>query len=161
VTTTIGIVFMVYGGVRVFEVIVYQSNVLFFDPVRTAEADKRFAIKGYRRIVILSLHGYVETIFWFALFYRQLRSHFGLGDSAAMVHSALETPIGALYYSLVTMATLGYGEFTPNDNFGRVIVSCQIVAAVFLTIVVLARLIAYLPQPASLEQYFDKPTDRA
>lgn len=133
---------LVYGAVRVFEIFIYQANVVFFDAYRTGQ---EYAVHGFRRIVILSLHSYVEVFFWFALFYRNANDWFSKPD---IVNSF----DGALYLSMVTMATLGYGDIIPVEDHsgGRLLVTVHMGISIFLTLVVLARLISYLPQPRTL-----------
>src|SRR5206468_2499479 len=56
---------LVYGGLRVFEVVVTQTNVLLFDEWRARRRGVSYALRGYRRILILLLHNYAEVVFWF------------------------------------------------------------------------------------------------
>jgi hypothetical protein len=78
--------------------------------------------------------------------YSYSRALFG-GDYVA----ALSTARGALYYSVVTMATLGYGDIFPTDDRARVFVTVHLGVAVFITLLVLARFVSYLPAPRSKE----------
>lgn len=52
-----------YGLLRVFEIIIYQINVLFFHPYKFHKAGNEYKIKSPTRIVILLLHNYVEVMF--------------------------------------------------------------------------------------------------
>ena len=63
VTYIIGI----YGCLRVFEVIIYQINVMFFDPYRASKKGEVYKIKSPVRMVILLLHNYVEVMFWYTV----------------------------------------------------------------------------------------------
>lgn len=64
------IIFLIaYGLIRAFEVIVYQINVMLFDPYRNYIIGKSYKIKSPTRSVILLLHNYVELIFWYATIY--------------------------------------------------------------------------------------------
>lgn len=56
-----------YGSLRVFEVIVYQINVVFFDPYRAHKARRQYKVKSIRRIILALFHNYVEIMFWFAV----------------------------------------------------------------------------------------------
>jgi len=136
-----------YGGIRVFEIIVYQAKVVLFDPYRqprtTTTTD--YAVRSYRRIVVLALHNYFEAVLWFAAAYCSF--HHLFGDKAIV----LSTPMGALYYSMVTMTTVGYGEITPASDGGRALVVAHLFVAVFMTLVILARLIGFLPVPRTLD----------
>jgi voltage-gated potassium channel len=46
------------------------------------------------------------------------------------------TPASALYFSLLTFATVGYGDFAPANDTMRLFVSAEIVASMFYTILV-------------------------
>lgn len=60
---------LLYGLLRVFEVLVYQINVMLFDPYRAYMNRKVYKIKSSTRMVILLLHNYLELIFWYAVIY--------------------------------------------------------------------------------------------
>lgn len=60
------IVLSVYGSLRVFEVIIYQINVVIFDPYRAYKAKEKYKIKSIRRMIIALFHNYVEIMFWYA-----------------------------------------------------------------------------------------------
>lgn len=130
-----------YGVFRVFELITYNLSVLFVHPLITDS----FALRSFRRSVILALHNYVEVFFWYAAAYRHLAGHFG--DMCGIVGTA----DGALYYSVVTMATVGYGDITPQDALTRWLAISHICVSIFLTLVVLARFVSLLPAPRSLD----------
>ena len=42
-----------YALLRVFEVVVYQINVLLFDEYRATKAGRSYALNGYRRMIVL------------------------------------------------------------------------------------------------------------
>ncbi len=134
-----------WAALRVFEVVIYQVNVLFFDAYRAAKMGKPYALRGYRRLVLLTLHNYAEVVVWFALFYRSMASSFSDDQNA------LQTTAGSIYYSLVTMSTLGYGDIHPNGHSGFALVACHLGVSLFLTLVIVARIISFLPQPATLD----------
>ena len=131
---------MIYGGIRLIEVVVYQAKVvlLLFEPDDNT-------VRSYPRIVLLALHNYVEAVVWFAAAYATFRGMFG---EKAVV---LSTPVGALYNSMVTMTTLGYGEITPTNDCGRALVVTHLLVAVFMTLVILARFVGFLPVPKTLD----------
>jgi len=128
-----------YGAVRVFDIVTYHLGVLFAHPT---SAD--FALRSLRRSVVLALHNYGEVLFWFAAAYRRFAVHFSNSDIVGSVD-------GALYYSVVTMTTVGYGDITPSDALSRWIAVMHISVSLFLTLIVLGRLVSLLPKPKSLD----------
>ena len=142
---------LLYGSVRVFEIIVYQAKVVLFDAYRQPRSTPDYAVRSYRRIVVLALHNYFEVVFWFAAAYAALSELFG--DKALLV----ARPAGALYFSIVTMATVGYGDVAPSSDGGRILVTLQVAIGLLMTIVILARVVAFLPTPRTLDEA-EKPS---
>jgi hypothetical protein len=89
---------------------------------------------------------YIEILAWFSLFYHHWASWF---DDRLLI---LTRPIGALYFSLVTMSTLGYGEVIPLNSKARGLVVIQTLIGIFLLVLIISRIISYLPKPKTLEK---------
>lgn len=102
-------VFSIYGAERVFETVVYQVNVLLFDEYRAERAGQNYAVRGFRRIIILLAHNYVEIMLWYAIFY--LRFHDSFVDGATRLRISLQ----AIGYSFNAMTTFGYASTSPTD----------------------------------------------
>jgi len=136
---------MIYAAIRLLEVTTYQARVVLLDPYNHPGRVSDYALRSYRRTVVLALHNYVEAVIWFAAAYSYLRDSFVGKDHLA-------TPIGALYYSMVTMTTVGYGDIAPNACTGQALVIAHLLVAVFMTLVIFARIIAFLPRPKTLDE---------
>jgi len=136
-----------YAGIRVFEVVIYQVNVLLFDPYRAEKRGAKYDLGGYRRIVICLIHNYLEILFWFALYYRNFFCSFKTKGITLNAFS------GSLYFSLVTMSTLGYGDITPKNIFGIILCSVQTLVGIFMALLILGRFISLLPRPGMLDKY--------
>ena len=117
-----------YAAYRIFEIVLVNINI-FLSPEPN--------LSGIRRSIILLFHNYIELLFWFACIYLLRPGCFKyIADSA----------IRSLYFSVVTMTTLGYGDIKPVKDIGRVIVSIQTLVGLFMGIGILARFISMLPQ---------------
>jgi len=127
---------------RVIEMVTYQLNVLLVDQFH----NPNYALGGYRRILILSIMNYIEMITWFGTFYYCWST--GFKDTG----SVLSSPTGSLYFSLVTISTLGYGEVTPINNGTRALVILQILVGIFLLLLIISRVLSYLPKPHTLDK---------
>ena len=136
-----------YGGIRVFEVCIYQINVLLFDEYRARKAGKSYALRGFRRLVILSLHNYVEIIFWFALFYRNLGCAFETGQVS------LDSFLVSLNFSFVTMTNFGHTVISPRGTLGVLLLFIQSVIGLFMALLILARFISLIPSPETLDEF--------
>ncbi|BAU26563.1 hypothetical protein DFP93_10855 [Aneurinibacillus soli] len=137
---------MAYGFIRVFEVTVYQVNVLLFDPYQT----ENYAVKSYRRLVILLLHNYVEVIIWFAAAYVWLAN---LGK-AVIPLEAMTTPFGTFMYSFLTMVGFGSNsintDMLKNITIWHSVLVVQAIIGLFMTLICLARFVSLLPAPDTM-----------
>lgn len=89
------------------------------------------------RWLLVGLLNYSEVVLWFAVIYRFNACHFISGNDIV----PLSNSWGSLYYSMVTITTLGYGEIRPNDVVGARLVILELTAGVFMALVVLARFV--------------------
>ena len=93
--SAICVVAAVYASVRVFEIAVYQINVVLFDAYRHAKAGGIASpVKGYRRLVVLILQNYAEIVFWFAILYSVNASHFPVDGNAVPQGHTLNSCVG-------------------------------------------------------------------
>lgn len=135
----------VYGLVRVFEVVVYQVNVLLFDHFRAIQRGDAYKLGGYRRLIILLIQNYFEIIFWFAaqyVFFGQLFSF--------LVEGTADSVLGAVYTSFVVMTSFGVENIAPTGVLAYTIVIAQAMIGLFMTLLSLARFIGLLPAPGTL-----------
>jgi voltage-gated potassium channel Kch len=74
--------------------------------------------------------------------------HFGLKDMAnngAEIHDALIS----MYFSVVTLTTVGYGDFVPLDKFGRLAAAWEaLIGYVLMAVLVAALVSAFKPERA-------------
>jgi hypothetical protein len=139
---------LIYGGFRLFEVMIVQINLLLFDQYRANKNKRPYLITSFRRTVLLLMHNYLEIIVWFALIYRHFQYVFGIKTLTL----TLDSFWGSFYFSLVTMTTLGYGDITPKNTTGAIIVIIQTLIGIFMTLLLLARFVASLPRTESMDE---------
>ncbi|MGD8190274.1 hypothetical protein ACQCN2_09860 [Brevibacillus ginsengisoli] len=133
-------ILLIYSFIRVTEIIVYQVNVLLFDPYRNLG----FSVRSYRRSVILLIHNYMELIFWFASSYTILSKTLDLGMRFHGVGDII-------LFSFLTMVTFGSSSVKEIVHIGHAIIFVQAIIGLFMTIVSFARFVGLLPKPASQE----------
>lgn len=142
-------IIITYGMLRVFEIIVYQLNVLFFDPYHAQKRKEVYKIKSPTRMVILLLHNYVEVMFWYAAIIIALISL----NTASMTCTLGEY----IRSSVLCVATFNSGaiEEITGQLYPRLsnIVFFQVVTGLIMTIVSLARFIGLMPDI----EYIDDP----
>lgn len=81
--------------------------------------------RSYRRSMLLLFFNYLEIVFAFAVLYA----------TGTHLNKPLNNWIDAIYFSLVTASSIGYGDMYPTDSYGRLMVALQ--AVLFLFFVVL------------------------
>ena len=147
-------ILLIYGAIRVAETVVYQINVLLLDQYRNLRRRREdrstppYAVRGFRRLVVLALHNYLEVILWFAAFYAWM------SPSLYSSRINIRTVQGALYFSISTMTTLGLGDIVPcHTAVALFTVSAQALIGLFLTVVVFARVLSLIPAPISMDDY--------
>lgn len=133
---------VIYGLLRVLEIAVYQANVLLFDEYRAVKAGRKYALHGYRRMILLLIHNYIEIILWLACTYAMFAAEF--------VHKwegGARTMLGSIYSSFITMTTFGDFDLLPNSNLAAVILIFHSTVGLFMTLLSLARFISLIPEP--------------
>ena len=153
-----------YGLMRVFEIFVYQVNVLLFDEYRAVvkkdqepedvekDVDKQnnknknsYAVKSYRRMIVLLLHNFTEIIFWFAASYAILSNEFSFNIKQATI-------IEIIYTSFIKLTNFGSVSLDYKTPLGMRIIWFQSIVGMFMTVVVIARFIGLLPAPNSKDK---------
>jgi Ion channel len=119
---------------RVYEIICYE--VLY-------HAHDDMPIQGRYAEIIRVLWHYMEIVFAFGIFYLiavdQASDSFRSSRCDPPLHQEW---INAAYFSLVTLATIGYGDYAPQTCLGKILISLEVLVGVFLLAVVLQRILS-------------------
>lgn len=132
-----------YGGLRVFEVVLFQflTQILGGYPTN-ARPRLHYTVLSLRRSILLAGLLYIETLIWFASFYR-------MGSGCFKTDLPLDGVLVPLYFSTVTITTLGYGDVSAVKSCGFVLVILETLVGFFMTVLIVARLVSYLPSPTT------------
>ena len=139
-------IMVIYALLRIFEVTVYQINVLLFDEYRAAKKNLQYVLTGYRRVVILIIQNYFEIIFWFASEYVFFHDIFSFNVSGT--HQSV---FGAIYTSFVVMTSFGFYNVIPLSLLAYSLLIFQAITGLFMTLLSLSRFISLIPNPKSLD----------
>lgn len=136
-----------YGAARCFEMLIYHVNVLLFDEYRDRKAGREYKVRGYRRLVLLLLHNFIELILWFALFYRMM--------TAEMLPEPInpDSVSSSINFSFVIMTSFGLPGMQPNTSFAQAVVLAESMIGLFLAVMILARFMGMLPPPESKDPH--------
>ena len=137
-----GYLFMGYGFLRTFEIVVYQTNVLLFDEYRVVKAGGEYRLEGYRRIVLLLLHNYFEIILWLACTYTVMAT-----DFEHKWQPGTGTVFGGIFSSFITMTSFGDFDLLPKSTMAASVLLFHATVGLFMTLLSLARFISLIPAP--------------
>lgn len=135
-------IIITYASMRIFEVIIYQLNVFFFDQYRYERNGNDYSIKSSTRMVILLLHNYVEIMFWYVAIIISLIRINGGG-----IHDSWVSCVQSNIICIATFDSSGIREIIGgmNSNLGQVIF-LEIITGIIMTLISLARFIGVMPQ---------------
>lgn len=148
---------MIYGFFRTFEIIIYQINVLLFDEYRANLNGKEYALRGYRRIVLLLLHNYIEIVCWFGVAYMWF---YRSGYISLPFGSAEPTFLRVLHESMILMFTFSPHEYAANTSIGLAVFTIHAIVGLFMTLVVFARFLGLLPSPKTMDEFENGPDEK-
>lgn len=138
-------VFITYGTVRIFEIIIYQLNVLLFDPYRASKLNKVYKIKSPTRLVVLLFHNYFEIICWFTTILIGF-----LNMENQLSHSWGEYLKMNFFYISTFNTSAIISDYSKVPGSASIILFESLVGYV-ITLVTMARFIGLLPQTQSID----------
>lgn len=91
------------------------------------------------RSVLLSFASYVQAVLCYAYAFCLLRGSFMLDSTQHPSNLAIE----AMYSSVGTIATVGYGALKPIDAIGKTLVASELVVGLYFVVIILAQVSAW------------------
>lgn len=112
--------------IRILFVIVvwFMTETVLYVPTLIFASDSLSRPRSYRRSMLLLFFNYLEIIFDFAVIY----------SVGSFFNKPFQSWTDPIYFSFITSASIGYGDFFPVTPHGKLIVSCH--SVVFLIFVV-------------------------
>lgn len=139
--------FSIYGIVRIFEIFVYQINVLLFYEYhhKVKEPDEEYKIKSPTRLIILLFYNYAEIVCWFSAI---VISCLSLNES--LTHS-WPYYIRLNFLCVITMSSDELLKEISCFSWFSMLAYYESVLGFIMTIILLARFIGLLPQTKSID----------
>lgn len=127
-------ILILYGAIRVFEIIIYQINVLLFHPYHNLVVlkEKEYKLTNPYRSVVLLGHNFIEVIFWFTA-----TTSFFQNDGTRLILKLMD--------NAVRIFTFNYEKVAPGANFLQLIFFMEVICGILLTVISLAKFIGELP----------------
>jgi hypothetical protein len=109
----------------IFGILIWlMAETLLYVPMLIFASDSLSRPRSYRRSTLLLFLNYLEITFDFAVMY----------SIGASFNQSFRTWIDPIYFSFITSASIGYGDYYPITLMGKLMVSCH--SVVFLIFVV-------------------------
>lgn len=142
-------IILIYSCLRVFEIIIYQINVLLFHPYRAKKAGEEYKVGSVTRMVIALLHNYVEIMFWYST---MLFSLIVLNGGNTHNVSWIEY-IRSNVLCIVTLDRDVVKEVVQSSyEYLSDLIFFEIISGIIMTLISLARFIGALPGVESKEE---------
>jgi hypothetical protein len=126
---------MVYGMIYLMlETVLYIPTLIF-------ASDLFSKPRSYKRSMLLLFFNYLEIVFSYAVIY----------SCGNYLNKPFMHWFDAVYFSIITSSSIGYGDFYPETTFGKVLVSSQ--ALLFLFFVIL--FLNFFSSKIKAKGYFD------
>jgi len=117
---------------RLVDAFNYRLSILFVDRYKA-----NWGLRSLARSLILILINYLEIIVCFAVLYLNTNSV----ESTTKPGLLISNPLDALYFSTVTITTLGYGDFVPGNDTARILVTLELIFGFIFVALVLGLLL--------------------
>lgn len=98
---------------------------IFYIPTLIFASDLFSRPRSYRRSMLLLFFNYLEIVFAYAVFY----------SCGNYLNKPFQNWFDAIYFSIITSSSIGYGDFYPVETTGKFLVSTQ--ALLFLFFIIL------------------------
>jgi hypothetical protein len=124
---------MVLAIYRVFDIVSYR---IFFLLVKSEV--RPWTADTLRRSLVIVLLNFFEIVVAFAILYA------ATGSIASSAHPDIfiDSPGLAFYYSLITISTVGYGDYVPANSVGRALAMVEVSTMLLFLIYLLPALIS-------------------
>ena len=141
---------IVLASYRLVDALAYRLCVLFVDRYNPG-----WGVHSLNRTLLLLLLNYFELAVGFAVLYLATGS-VALDSEAA----AIAEPGRALYFSIVTLSTLGYGDIAPLTDTGRLLAALEVLAGFMLVVLVIGAFLTGLRDIKSVGRPADPSAKR-
>jgi hypothetical protein len=105
----------------------FMADTFLYVPTLIFASDIFSKPRSYRRSMLLVFLNYIETVLSFGVIY----------DSAPYFNKPFEHWFDPIYFSFVTSATVGYGDYYPVTEMGKFWVSAQTVVVIMFVVLFL------------------------
>lgn len=96
---------------------------------------KKNGLEYYERIA-LALRSFVELVLNYAMLYYILDTYFvRYGFWEGLFNQPLQDPLTALYFSLITIVSIGYGDYYPIHDISKLLIMYEIINGLLLLVV--------------------------
>jgi|GEM_PF-3493807 len=118
---------------RILDILSTHFCILLIDSQKS-----NWAPGSFNRSLLLILLNFYEIVVVYGFLY------LSIGNIVNTQNEKLITPISAFYFSLVTLTTLGFGDFVPKSDSSRFIVMLEVFTGIIFLLIVIPSIISRL-----------------
>ncbi len=144
----LSLIIATYGFLRIFETIVYQINVVLFDPYRAKKNGKPYRVKSIRRMIIALFHNYIEIIFWYSTITSAISIYANIPLNVNWIDYTISTILCVVFYNDSGI----YNIFSTELPVIFRVVFFEIISGLIMTIISIARFIGILPTVDEIDE---------
>ena len=126
-----------------------RSNIPYLVAIYYAYAIVALARQLLRKVALEDdrIYGGLAIYLLIAIMFTTIHRHISLVDASAYIETTNGTPVlfhwnDALYFSVSTITTLGFGDIVPGSPWARAATIVEVVLGVFITVIFVAQLVA-------------------
>ena len=139
--------------------VIMSIDTLHFLAARVFLADMLKEPISYKRSLLLVLVNFIEITLLFAIIYFYISSLYGSTASPAFAPATLSR-IQCIYFSVVTAATIGYGDITAKSTLAMAIVICQVLTSFVFVVVIIANIASKMDNTSNIAPLKDDNSPR-
>lgn len=145
-------ILLILATYRIFDIVTFHAHVVFLHSERSLSErldDGKVIMRHPQRWLLFVFFDFVQSVLAFSVLYTVIyfseetpndmfSKPFWPASRPECVWQSMQMGMNVFYFSLVTVVTLGYGDFAPTTSLAKSVVVGQILIGLFFLVSVLA-----------------------
>lgn len=136
---------LIFKFIVIFQIIKVFNSLIYYNFLRSA-FNKQYKVHNFFRKTLLILLSYIEII----ILYSVLILNYG-NDFSCKINDS----ISVIYYSVITITTVGYGKIYPVKEHTQIIIVSEILLGMIILVIALSRMLSFTTKPGSHTEELD------
>ena len=138
----IGTIISIYGAIRIFEILIYQINVVLFDPFdKNGKEKKDYKILSVQRMIIALLCNYFELAFWYTCIMMTITTKIELVSNLSYLQCLMHNIVCIMTFNIDVIQQLT----NETVEILQQLVFFEVISGMIMTVLSLAKFVGALP----------------